>query len=124
MIFGSNKSEDDTVVGLIAGALRRDISFGSLPPDGKLKIADLRARYGGSNHSIREALRLLTLYQKRLRSNLCHALRGRTDRPKDAADILAALIDGLYIRVALTKPDEAAEKTALALVAQLTGAVS
>ncbi len=60
MIFGSNKSEDDTVVGLIAGALRRDISFGSLPPDGKLKIADLRARYGGSNHSIREALRLLT----------------------------------------------------------------
>ena len=60
MIFGAAKTEDATVVGLIAGALRRDISFGTLPPDGKLKIADLRARYGGSNHSIREALRLLT----------------------------------------------------------------
>ena len=60
MIFVSAKTEYATVVGLIAGALRRDISFGTLPPDGKLKIADLRTRYGGSNHSIREALRLLT----------------------------------------------------------------
>lgn len=71
-----------------------------------------------------EALRLLTLYQKRLRSNLTHALRGRTTAPKEAADLLAALIDGLYIRVGLTTPDEDAEATALALLAKLTGGVA
>ena len=69
----------------------------------------------------KEALRLLTLYQKRLRSNLSHALRGRTANPRQAADLLAALIDGLYIRVALTAPDENPEDTAIALLGQLTG---
>lgn len=49
----------DSVVAMLAGALRRDISFGALPPDTKLKIEDLRSRYGGSNHSVREALTLL-----------------------------------------------------------------
>ncbi|KAA2314985.1 GntR family transcriptional regulator [Pseudooceanicola sediminis] len=49
----------DTVVSVLACALRRDISFGDLPPDAKLKIEALRARYGGSNHSVREALTLL-----------------------------------------------------------------
>ena len=71
-----------------------------------------------------DALRLLTLYQKRLRSNLSHALRGRTASPEQAADLLAALIDGLYIRVALTAPDEDPETTALALLRQLTGAAA
>jgi len=69
----------------------------------------------------KEALRLLTLYQKRLRSNLSHALRGRTANPRGAADLLAALIDGLYIRVALTAPDEKPEDKAIALLSQLTG---
>ncbi|QPM92288.1 GntR family transcriptional regulator [Pseudooceanicola algae] len=60
----SRKSHDsrntaETVVSVLAGALRRDISFGELPPDAKLKIEALRARYGGSNHSVREALTLL-----------------------------------------------------------------
>lgn len=53
------KSASDTVVSVLAAALRRDISFGQLPPDSKLKIEALRARYGGSNHSVREALTLL-----------------------------------------------------------------
>jgi len=56
MAFWGRKNEGDTVVGLIASAIRRDISFGGLAPDAKLKIEDLRGRYGGSNHSMREAL--------------------------------------------------------------------
>ncbi len=58
MIFG--REDDGTVVSMLASALRRDISFGTLLPDQKLKIDTLRQRYGGSNHSMRETLRLLT----------------------------------------------------------------
>ena len=60
MIFRYSKEEDATVVSILASALRRDISFGTLLPDQKLKIDALRARYGGSNHSMRETLRLLS----------------------------------------------------------------
>jgi len=58
MIF--RREDDGTVVSMLASALRRDISFGTLLPDQKLKIETLRQRYGGSNHSMRETLRLLT----------------------------------------------------------------
>lgn len=61
MIFGGKHREDDTVVEMLASALRRDISFGVLAPDQKLKIEQLRQRYGGSNHSMRETLRMLTV---------------------------------------------------------------
>lgn len=57
--FGKSKSVDDTVVAMLASAIRRDISFGVLPPDQKLKIEALRQSYGGSNHSMRECLRML-----------------------------------------------------------------
>ena len=60
MIFSRNKGDSETVVSLIASALRRDISFGKLSPDKRLKIEELRARYGGSSHSMREALTLLS----------------------------------------------------------------
>lgn len=60
MFFGKFGEDDDTVVAMLASALRRDISFGVLPPDQKLKIELLRQRYGGSNHSMRETLRLLS----------------------------------------------------------------
>lgn len=53
------KTTAETVVSVVAASLRRDIAFGDLPPDSKLKIEELRARYGGSNHSVREALTLL-----------------------------------------------------------------
>jgi len=59
MLFGRPKPEDDTVVQMLASALRRDISFGVLRPDQKLKIDALRQSYGGSNHSMRETLRIL-----------------------------------------------------------------
>ncbi|WP_375175561.1 GntR family transcriptional regulator [Pseudooceanicola sp.] len=60
MIFTRGESEDETVVAMLASALRRDISFGALLPDQKLKLNALRQRYGGSNHSMRETLRILT----------------------------------------------------------------
>ena len=60
LIFSRRANEGKTVVGLIASGLRRDISFGVLPPDKRLKIEELRTKYGGSNHSMREALTLLS----------------------------------------------------------------
>lgn len=59
MILSLKKDENTTVVGLIASAVRRDIAFGELEPDKKLKIEELRSKYGGSSHSMREALTLL-----------------------------------------------------------------
>jgi len=48
------------------------------------------------------ARRLLTVYHRRLRSNLVHALRPLVgEAAADHAETLAALIDGLYIRQAL-----------------------
>jgi TetR/AcrR family transcriptional repressor of bet genes len=49
-----------------------------------------------------EAARLLRVYQRRLHSNVVHALRGRTADPVTVAERLAALIDGVYLRAALS----------------------
>ena len=58
-----------------------------------------------------QTLRLLRIYQGRLRSNLLHALRPLVgDRAEGVAETTAALIDGLYIRHALT--DEAPDPRA------------
>lgn len=51
---GSEKAA--TVVGQLAGTLRADIISSRLAPDTKLKIEELRQVYGGSAHSLREAL--------------------------------------------------------------------
>ncbi len=67
-----------------------------------------------------EALRLLHVYQRRLRSNLTDALRPMCDDPQAAAEMLAALIDGLYIRAALTAPDADPVGQAMALLTILT----
>lgn len=66
-----------------------------------------------------QALRLLTIYQRRLRSNLTHALRPLLSDPIAAADMLAALIDGYYIRAALTAPDANPEASVLRTLATL-----
>ena len=60
MFFASKKNDEETVVDLLSSSLRKDIAFGTLRPDQKLKLSELRAKYGGSNHSMREALRLLS----------------------------------------------------------------
>ncbi|MGC1494488.1 MAG: transcriptional regulator BetI [Sulfitobacter sp.] len=59
--------------------------------------------------------RLLRLYQRRLRSNLTHALRGLSAHPVADADTLAALIDGLYLRAALSENGTANAARASAL---------
>lgn len=50
-----------------------------------------------------ETLRLLQLYQRRLRSNLIHALAPLSPCARDDAETIAALIDGLYLRAAVTR---------------------
>ncbi|WP_409197439.1 transcriptional regulator BetI [Jannaschia sp. M317] len=49
--------------------------------------------------------RLLRLYQRRLRSNLLVGLRGRCADPGALAEGIAAMIDGLYVRQALSGAD-------------------
>ncbi|MFD3190591.1 choline-responsive transcriptional repressor BetI [Sedimentitalea sp. HM32M-2] len=68
-----------------------------------------------------DALRLWRIYQRRLRSNLTHALGPLVANPAQAADTLAALIDGLYIRAALHDPDapQIAIEQALSVLALL-----
>ena len=58
---------------------------------------------------------LLAVYQSRLRSNLTHALRPLTATPQAHAETLAALIDGLYLRAALSADGSSsqAKRTAL-----------
>jgi len=61
---------------------------------------------------------LWRLYQRRLHSNLSHALRPIVAEPKAAAATMAALIDGLYLRSALNDPDtpETATRHALSVL--------
>jgi len=67
------------------------------------------------------ARRLLRVYQRRLRSNLMHALRPLVpDGTEAVAERLASLIDGLYLRAALGTGDldgRAASKHALTALA-------
>ena len=67
--------------------------------------------------------RLLRLYQRRLRSNLTHALRPLSTQPEADAETLGALIDGLYLRAALARDGNAdtARATALSVLDRLTG---
>ncbi|SLN16811.1 HTH-type transcriptional regulator BetI [Pseudoruegeria aquimaris] len=60
-----------------------------------------------------EAARLLRLYHRRLHSNLLHDLRPLTGRNADEiARSIAALIDGVYIRQALSGAPMASEAAA------------
>ena len=67
--------------------------------------------------------RLLVVYQGRLRSNLTHALRPISDSAGQDAETLAALIDGLYLRAALSDSSgaEAACDQALKVLHVLLG---
>ncbi|MCB2143301.1 MAG: TetR family transcriptional regulator C-terminal domain-containing protein, partial [Rhodobacteraceae bacterium] len=61
--------------------------------------------------TVPEARRLLSIYHRRLHSNLCHDLRPLLGaRAEAVARHVGALIDGVYIREALrsTSPDAAA----------------
>lgn len=64
-----------------------------------------------------ETSQLLKLYQSRLHSNLTHALRPLSAQPEQDAQMLAALIDGLYLRAALSDRCDPAEASTAALQA-------
>ena len=66
------------------------------------------AIYGNARQSIR-LTNILTIYHRRLRSSLLHDLRRLVPEPQALrlADGIAAMIDGLWLRYALTgKPDD------------------
>lgn len=63
-----------------------------------------------------QAARLLAVYQRRLVSNLTHALRPLAANPVIVARTAAALIDGLYIRHALAAAGPPDAATAIATV--------
>jgi TetR/AcrR family transcriptional repressor of bet genes len=71
--------------------------------------------------SLPETNRLLALYQGRLRSNLTHALRPLSPTPQAHAEVIAALIDGLYLRSALSgaTSSQTAKSLALATLSRL-----
>lgn len=69
-----------------------------------------------------EARRLLTIYERRLHSNLVYALRPLVgDRASELAEAISALIDGTYLRQALspTAPDA---KASVALIWRMIAA--
>ena len=70
-------------------------------------------------HLSDDAQRLLSIYQRRFRSNLLHSLRPLVGaRAEAAAEMLAAQIDGLYIRHAL-RAEPVDPKASLDLALQL-----
>ncbi|THH35816.1 transcriptional regulator BetI [Aliishimia ponticola] len=62
-----------------------------------------------------KAAQLLRVYQRRLRTHLRVALRPLSPTPEEDAETLAALIDGLYLRAALSRRGTAEEATRHAL---------
>lgn len=103
------------MVSMLASALRRDISFGTLLPDQKLKIDQLRQRYGGSNHSMRESLRLLSA------EGLVEATAQRgfrvtsaTDADREDIAMLRIEIERLGLSLALVHGDVAWEGRVMA----------
>lgn len=64
-----------------------------------------------------ETRRLLSIYQRRLRSNLAFALRPLSRTPRQDAELLGALIDGLYLRAALARPQGAGDARDAAMTA-------
>lgn len=110
MLFGVGQTEDDTVIAMLAAAIRRDISFGVLRPDQKLKIDALRQSYGGSNHSMRETLRVLCA-EGMVEAMNQRGFRVTSATEDDLRDILMMRmeIESLGLRLALTRGDVAWE---------------
>jgi GntR family transcriptional regulator, carbon starvation induced regulator len=83
------RSDDDkaaTVVGQLAELLRADIISSRLAPDSKLKIEELRQVYGGSAHSLREALTKLAA-EGLVEANQQRGFRVASATPQDLGDI-------------------------------------
>lgn len=114
-MFFHKKDDDATVVGLLASGLRRDICFGELAPDQRLKIEDLRQRYGGSAHSLREALMALAS-EGLVEANAQRGFRVASATDGDLRDILRlrAEVECLGLAWSLTNGDVAWEGRVIA----------
>ena len=114
-MFGRSQNDNATVVRLLAEQVRRDISFGTLPPDTKLKIEELRQRYGGSAHSFREALTLLAA-DGIVEANAQRGFRVASATQADLEDItrLRCEIECLGLRWSIEKGDVRWEGTVMA----------
>jgi GntR family transcriptional regulator, carbon starvation induced regulator len=114
-MFFHKKDDDATVVGLLASGLRRDICFGELAPDQRLKIEDLRQRYGGSAHSLREALMALAS-EGLVEANAQRGFRVASATDGDLRDILRlrAEVECLGLDWSLTHGDVAWEGRVIA----------
>lgn len=123
MIFSRDKDDSKTVVSLIASSLRRDIAFGELSPDTRLKIEELRGRYGGSSHSMREALTLLSS-EGLVEANAQRGFRVASATEDDLKDItrLRAEIECLGLEWSLQNGDVAWEGLVIATHHALTRA--
>lgn len=117
LLFGRRKSDDDTVVEMLASAIRRDISFGVLRPDQKLKLADLRQAYGGSNHSMRETLRILSS-EGVVEATNQRGFRVTSATEDDLRDILLVRleVEKLGLKLSLERGDVAWESRVIAVL--------
>jgi TetR/AcrR family transcriptional repressor of bet genes len=66
--------------------------------------------------------RLLEIYHRRLHSNLVHAFRPMVPDPETAAETVASLIDGVYLRQVL-RPDSMTNEAAIQLVLDAARAI-
>ena len=123
MVFGTQRDEDETIVAMLASALRRDIAFGALQPDQKLKIEELRRRYGGSNHSMRETLRLLSA-EGLVEATAQRGFRVTSATEDDLRDVILVRceVECLGLGLALQKGDVAWEGRVMAAHHALTKA--
>ena len=121
MLFGGRKGDDDTVIAMLASAIRRDISFGVLRADQKLKIEALRQSYGGSNHSMRETLRMLSA-EGMVEATNQRGFRVTSATEDDLRDILMMRIqiECLGLRLSLEHADVAWEAQVLAALHALS----
>lgn len=82
----------------LRAVVRASFSTGSFRPE----VVGAWLNFWVLARSVPEAGRLLAVYQRRLQSNLTHPLRALVGaRAPAAAGMLAALIDGAYLRAAL-----------------------
>ena len=114
-MFSIKSGDDRTIVELLASTLRRDIAFGALLPDQKLKIDELRRRYGGSNHSMRETLRLLSA-EGLVEATAQRGFRVTSDTEDDLRDIqfVRIEIESIALTRAISQGDVAWEGTVMA----------
>jgi TetR/AcrR family transcriptional repressor of bet genes len=100
----------------VAGVIRASFSPSNFRPD---TIAAWLNFYVLAQSS-EEARRLLSVYHRRLHSNLTHDLRALVgDRAADVAQRLGGLIDGIYLRFAVNPGDTTGPDAAAHVLASL-----